>query len=261
MPNNELTDVLRSEGSVGAMGLSGYRDTWDDLARLDPYWAILSHPERRFGRWDESAFFATGEQYITGLLENAARLGYPMRHEAALDFGCGVGRLTRALAQHFEHVTGVDVSTSMVAQAKHLNSAYTTCQFVRNTEHDLRLFADNTFDLVQTFIVLQHIPSRRIIMRYIAEFLRVARPGGLIVFDLPNYKTLRQRIQAKARLYSLLRRVGVSERFLYQRLHINPVRMSFIPEPDILRHIRKLGGRVLDVQRPGEHTSVYYLTK
>lgn len=149
------------------MDLSGYRDTWEDLARLDPYWAILSSPEHRFGRWDESEFFATGERHITRVIEHAAQLGFPAERETALDFGCGVGRLTRAIAQHFGQVTGVDVSVSMISQARRLQAAYPTCRFLCNTRHDLRLFPSDTFDLVATHIVLQHIPSRSIIRRYL----------------------------------------------------------------------------------------------
>ena len=50
----------------------------------------------------------------------AAR-GLPRARALALDFGCGAGRLSRALAAHFEHVVGVDVSASMIETARALN--------------------------------------------------------------------------------------------------------------------------------------------
>src|SRR5687767_8439812 len=75
---------------------------WDELAELDPYWAICTAPDKRFGRWDREEFFATGEREVAEVLATAAELGLPRRHGAALDFGCGLGRLTRALAGRFQ---------------------------------------------------------------------------------------------------------------------------------------------------------------
>jgi len=89
--------------------LRRHQRDWEDLGELDPYWAILAYPERRFGRWDLDEFFRTGAEEIARLEAEMQRLGRPARRERALDFGCGVGRLTQALAPHFERVVGVDV--------------------------------------------------------------------------------------------------------------------------------------------------------
>lgn len=51
-------------------------------------------------------------------MECAATLGHPRERGVALDFGCGVGRLTRALAAFFDRATGVDISSSMIEEAK-----------------------------------------------------------------------------------------------------------------------------------------------
>ena len=80
-----------------------------------------------------------------------------------LDFGCGVGRLTRVFAQHFERVIGVDISDGMVAKAKKLHALFPNCQFLVNQYEDLRIFPDNYFDMVYSGFVLQHIPSKRLI--------------------------------------------------------------------------------------------------
>ena len=73
---------------------------WDALARLDPLWAILSRPDRRGGGWSLDAFFATGDDEVESVL--ARREAQPDRFGVALDFGCGVGRLARALSTRFE---------------------------------------------------------------------------------------------------------------------------------------------------------------
>ena len=46
----------------------------------------------------------------------------PVDNQSALDFGCGVGRLSHALADLFLNVTGIDVSPTMVAKANELNN-------------------------------------------------------------------------------------------------------------------------------------------
>ena len=78
------------------MSLAAQRRDWDELAELDPYWAICTTPGKRFGGWDTDEFFATGEREIGAVLAEAEPLGVPGARGEALDFGCGLGRLTRA---------------------------------------------------------------------------------------------------------------------------------------------------------------------
>ena len=63
-------------------------------------------------------FFATGEAEFAHVSRVAETLGRPGRRGRALDFGCGVGRLTRALGERFESAIGVDISAGMVEQAR-----------------------------------------------------------------------------------------------------------------------------------------------
>ena len=75
-------------------GLASHRVDWEDLAELDPLWSILTCPEARFNQWDKDEFFRTGEEEIQSLIKNVDRLGLPLSRSQALDFGCGVGRLS-----------------------------------------------------------------------------------------------------------------------------------------------------------------------
>src|SRR3712207_4174162 len=106
------------------------RRDWDELAELDPYWAALTDDTKREGDWDRSEFIATGRDEIDRLLRHAAELGVPGGRRAALDFGCGPGRLTRALAGHFESSVGVDASEWMIREARALNADVENCRFV-----------------------------------------------------------------------------------------------------------------------------------
>lgn len=97
------------------------REDWEDLAKFDPYWAILADGKKKFHKWNLDEFFQTRQQEIESVLRTAEGLSRPARKQKALDFGCGVGRLTRALALHFDSVIGVDLSETMIATAKELN--------------------------------------------------------------------------------------------------------------------------------------------
>jgi len=246
--------------------LNHHRQDWEDLGALDPYWAILAHPTRKFGKWDVEAFFRTGEEEIERVMQASRRMGYPREHELALDFGCGVGRLTRALARHFRRCYGVDISESMICRAKELNQSIQNCEFMVNTESHLGVFPDDQFDMVCTLIVLQHLPDKRSIRTSISEFVRIVKRNGLVVFQLPTYMPLKRRLQPRRRLYSLLRGLGFDRRLLYERLGLYPVRMTFIPEPEVCALLRAVGAKVLNV-RPEPHpsaaieSSTYYVTK
>ena len=248
------------------MNLSGLKQDWEDLAALDPLWAILSDPRYQHQNWDLGAFFLTGEHEIEGLVATARGLAYPKIWHRSLDFGCGVGRLTRALARYFEECFGVDISETMIGLAGQMNGSVPNCRFFRHVEPNLKIFPENHFDLVYTSIVLQHLPKPEWIRSYIQEFLRVLAPGGLLVFQLPSWIRLRNRVQPRRRLYRFLRILGLDRRFLYEKLGLVPIVMNFIPEEEVVAYLRERSGRILLVEAdssapPGVKSRRYYLTK
>src|SRR5205085_632265 len=141
------------------------------------YWAVCTTQGTRFGGWDVDEFFATGEVEVAEILAAAERLGVPRARGAALDFGCGLGRLTRALATRFDRTVGVDISPRMVDRARTLTPD-PACEFRVNSGADLAGLADGACDLVLSSVVLQHVPQRRWIEAYLREFARVVCPGG-----------------------------------------------------------------------------------
>lgn len=145
---------------------------------------ILSDPTKWGGKWDVDEFFASGRAHVQKLFRTLddARATYP--RGACLDFGCGVGRLTFPLAESFSRTVGVDVARPMIDAARRHVQPADRCEFVVNRHPDLRQFADATFDVVHSCLVLQHMPPE-ISLRYIGEFFRVCTPGGLVVFQLP----------------------------------------------------------------------------
>lgn len=159
---------------------------WEWLARKDPLWAILTDDSKAGGRWAVDEFFATGEREIAAVFAHLARLGAaPIDRSVALDFGCGVGRLTRALATRFDEVHGIDVSPTMIALAHRHHPDAARLRFIHNEAPHLRALPTAHYAFVYSSVVLQHIAYPASIT-YVRELMRVAKPGGLIVFQIPT---------------------------------------------------------------------------
>jgi SAM-dependent methyltransferase len=223
------------------MSLAKQRSDWEELGAEDPLWAILSEPSKRGGRWDLAQFLAAGEVEIRDLMAWCDDLGRPEQRHHALDFGCGVGRNSRALASRFEHVVGVDVSEPMIRRARELNADAANSEFVINESPDLKRFDDGTFDLVYCYIVLQHMASTELIEGYIREFVRVLSTDGLLVFQLPSTIPWRYRLQPRRHLYRMFRAVGVRPAFLMNRLGLHPISMRAI-DSDAIRGLLTSSG-------------------
>ncbi len=102
--------------------LSGLKRDWESLAQRDALAAILTDESKSGGKWDVTQFMATGDAEIETVLQHLASIGLqPDPGGAVLDFGCGVGRLTQALARRFRSCVGVDISQEMITQANALN--------------------------------------------------------------------------------------------------------------------------------------------
>jgi len=171
--------------------LADVQRNWDDLGQQDPMWAICTDNEFHGNRWDPEAFFASGREAVDETIADLAGLGVTLAPDGrALDFGCGIGRLTLALAAHVDEVVGVDIAPSMIAGAEEHNDVGPRVSYRLNTGEDLAGFEDDSFDLVLSVIVLQHIENR-FKVGYLEEFLRVLRPGGIAYVTIPSHPNLR----------------------------------------------------------------------
>lgn len=165
------------------MNLYRLRETWTELGNKDPLWAVLSSPGTRGGKWDIDTFFATGRKDVAEVLDTLAKAGVSLSGGRALDFGCGVGRLTQALAHEFREAVGVDIASSMIERAREFLGPHLRCTFLLNTTDDLEQLSDGTFDFVYSHIVFQHMEPR-FALKYVTEFGRLLRPGGVAVFQV-----------------------------------------------------------------------------
>jgi SAM-dependent methyltransferase len=159
------------------------RTWWDHAAEENPLWYV--HSELDFGSPDVERFWRSGEEEVAAVLSEAGVAG----GGTALDIGCGVGRLSRALASRFDRVVSFDVSPKMVELASRNLASYGNVT-VRVAPGDGRLdVPDRDADLVFSLQVFQHIPLRDATLRYIAEAGRALRSGGRFVFQLRSLRT------------------------------------------------------------------------
>jgi SAM-dependent methyltransferase len=161
------------------------RRSWEVFATDDPLFAIVTAPGKNGNRWDPDEFFELGRREVQDVFAALGRHGLDPPRSRALDFGCGVGRLTRFFADHFETAIGVDVSSRMVELARGYAPGPGGPVYAHNPRPDLALFADGTFDLVFSTLVLQHMRPDYA-MGYVAEFVRLLSPEGVAMFSLPN---------------------------------------------------------------------------
>ena len=247
------------------MKLRRFGAAWDYFGQTNALGAILTGTDGRLASWDAEAFFAAGKADADRFVAALKALAPAVSMRRALDFGCGVGRVTRALADHFESVVGVDVSGPMIERARQLN-ADPRCDYVLNKAPHLACVGDGEFTVVYSRLVLQHIRPT-LVRRYIPELVRVLAPGGVLMFQLPD--VIRPDTGAGRALSGeplpvlahFKRRVPwpvvVAWRDLKgQRvagLHKPEMQMYGVAPDDVLGAMRSAGGRLLDVRPDSSH--------
>jgi SAM-dependent methyltransferase len=162
------------------------KSTWENLGRTDPLWAVLSDPDRRHGGWDLDEFMTTGHESVRYLFDVARDRDTTLTGRV-LDFGCGVGRISNALAEKVDEVVGIDIADSMIEQARQLNRHPDRLRFVSYDGGALP-FPDNHFDAAVSLIVLQHARPA-VQLAALLELQRVVRPGGLLVLQTASHPT------------------------------------------------------------------------
>jgi 2-polyprenyl-3-methyl-5-hydroxy-6-metoxy-1,4-benzoquinol methylase len=162
-------------------------EQWERFGRDDPYYGVYAAGEFRNGELDSTGrerFFASGEAYITTLLADVrSLLDTDFKPERTLEYGCGVGRLLIPLARRSQHVVGVDVSPSMLAEAaRNCNEFGVKDAELLGTDAMSRL--EPNFDFVHTALVLQHVPTNEG-ERILSQLVRLLRPMGVAAIQVP----------------------------------------------------------------------------
>ena len=159
-------------------GVSESREFWDDAARHHAAWYVATGHERE-----------SEEFFVQGAVETDAFLEFcgvePGPTATVLEIGCGVGRMTRRLAELFGHVIAVDVSDEMLRRCQENLSSQSnvTCLLV-DGDGSLGCVGDGAVDAVFSYITFQHVPTRDAQLRYFDECARVLRSGGKLAVQI-----------------------------------------------------------------------------
>lgn len=223
------------------MNFKRLQKNWEGLGSKDPMWAVLTNPLKKGRKWDPVSFYSSGEYEVKILLSLLTKRNIMLPDKtSALDFGCGLGRLSRGLASRFNKVTGIDISSSMIKQAKDENKAYENLQFICNPTDDLSILESNQFSFLLSVITLQHIPAP-FSHQYISEFMRVLKKDGIAMFQIPSqdlreYSPL-QKFRRWVRIRERLALLGLGKGFNMD--------MFVISESEVARLISDNGGKLL----------------
>ena len=234
---------------------------WDTLGKQDPLYAISTVKGKEGGKWDIQDFFQRGVDEIESIMNQKDLLNLKISYTRALDFGCGVGRVTQSLAKYFDHIDGVDISPSMIELANTYNKFGDKITYHINNENSLKIFNDNTYDFIYSTEVLQHMhPMYQ--ENFLKEFLRVLSPKGLLVFQLPSEpSTLNKKIMMcfqKGNLFSKM----------YWKLRNRPVMalMEYYcnPRKNVEQFLLKNGAQHVHAMRDARTAVIsynYFVTK
>ena len=233
-PMGPASDIawLVPQATAAAL-LDRVRARWTRLGQERPHWSVNAReefqPQRITSNLDD--FAATGQADLAILLACLARHGVaPAALPRALDFGCGVGRVTAAMAGVFAHVSGCDVSES------HLTLARERCPGVGFALVQPPGFGmDAPFDLWFSLLTLQHNPPPLIALILARMFARLS-PGGIAVFQLPTW------------------RAGYAfdaDTYLAKPEPADPIEIHVLPQPVVFALGHEAGCVPLEVQEDG----------
>jgi SAM-dependent methyltransferase len=168
---------------------------WDARAREQPFYFVDDRVDYRAP--DLESFWAGGEEVLERMLE---LLGFAIRpDDVVVEIGCGVGRVTRALAARARAVRAVDVSGEMLAHARRLNADLENVEWLQNDGASLPMIGDASVDGCFSHVVFQHVAEPSVTLGYIREMGRVLSPGGWAAFQLSTDPTVHRPSALRAR--------------------------------------------------------------
>jgi len=208
---------------------------WQHLGETEPHWSVLtndSYYQDQFAM-NKQAFFQSGLSEASMFKATLARSGVSLEDKKiCLELGCGVGRVTWALAELFDQVLGVDISASHLQIADEYYRDHNIGNVRSCHLQQVEGLAEfGRFDVLYSRIVLQHNPPP-VQLFLLRSLLSQLLPGGVGFFQIPTYKAGY--------------RFTVDE---YLRVPNNTsMEMHYLPQAALLELVQACGCKILELR-------------
>lgn len=209
---------------------------WKRFGEVDPYFGVVTHSQYHSQTLTDhvrNEFFRSGERHVRILMKTLREINPGFSPTRAIDFGCGVGRLTLPLAREAASVLGVDVSPGMLSEAQKnaTERGVSNVKFARQVS--------GRFDLVHSFIVLQHIPPRRG-LPIVRDLVSRVERGGMIVLQVTYYASVWRKLRTRVeRVDPIIKRAH--NLVIGRALNYPAITMYCYSVPSILDSFRNAG--------------------
>ncbi len=186
---------VNSDAEMRACGRR-MRQDWDRRALEDARRAVYTRDsETDLAGFDESGR-ANYDQLVRPFLPVLLE-GRSPADCRVVEIGCGLGRMTQWFAREFAAVDALDVSPVMLEQGRARLAAFLNVAWRLGSGYDLQPIPGASCDLVFSYIVFQHVPSRAAIEGYVREAARVLKPRGAFKFQLNGDQSPEYRAHAR----------------------------------------------------------------
>ena len=108
---------------------------------------------------------------------------------SVLEVGCGTGRFLPLVAEYADELTGVDPSEDMLQIARKKVEGFSHVKLMKGEGAQLDL-PDSSQDFVYSIRTINQVESREYALRMIRELFRVCKPGGEVLVEILNQKSL-----------------------------------------------------------------------
>ncbi|MEO6720581.1 MAG: class I SAM-dependent methyltransferase [Ferruginibacter sp.] len=184
---------------------------WEKYGQSNPYFGVFTDEIFKTSNLTDDilkTFFESGKEHVNHLMNVLNWLAKEQpKFKTILDFGCGTGRLVIPFSAIAERVVGIDVSPSMLNEAEKNLKRLGIDNVNLIQSNSLESLEGKKFDLVHTFIVLQHIP---VSSGYglIKSLLDVINPGGYAMIhltysnDKSAFKNIKYHLRSRYKLFA-----------------------------------------------------------
>jgi SAM-dependent methyltransferase len=177
------------------------REFWDARAAEDAFYFVDNRLE--YGRPDAERFWAGGAEVLDVMLPPLGVSVDP--GDEIVEIGCGVGRVTRALAERGASVRAIDVSPAMLDRARALNPGLANVRWLLGDGRSLVEVESSSADVCFSFVVFQHLPDQEVTLGYVREIGRVLRAGGWAAVQVSNDPAIHRGPSGLGRVVARLR--------------------------------------------------------